>query len=511
MGVVAQGWLRPLVVIAMAAATATIAIDHLALSQAPPPEGTWQTLAPAPTRRTEGSAATVGGKIYVVGGLTEPPLGNLMNPVVSDLVQAYDPATDSWTSQSPLPRPLHHVGIATVGNDLYVVGGFTSSLLNIWKPSAQAFRFNPDLNRWAEIPPMPTARGALAMAELGGKLFAIGGYDGVADSAAVEVFDPSSNTWSTRPSLPTPRDHLTVAVSRSRLYAIGGRLNRDPAENLSVVEVYDPFINQWSKVAGLPTARSGIAAGVIQGQIYVVGGESPRGTFRETEAYNPETDKWITMAPMPTKRHGLGVAVLSGRLYTLSGGPQPGATFSDVNEVFTPPTQQTVSFETRRASAKHVGTIMAMLATFQDAGVLPPETTPEANRLIHAIIQYQVAFMKSGSPAVKHYLTSALSAKMGDGGPQAAEQFHKEGWTSRSLEAVVEFAAARPPWERADLMEAFREFNVSRPDFELLSQTYVKARSQLSVRGQNIHAVYGTRRKEMPGGRTREERYQRAE
>lgn len=511
MGVVTQGWLRPLVVIAMAAVAITIATDRLALAQDPPPGGAWQTLAPAPTRRTEVSAAPVGGKIYVVGGLTESPLGNLMNPVVSDLVQAYDPATDSWTPQSPLPRPLHHVGIATVGNDLYVVGGFTSSLLNIWKPSAQAFRFNPELNQWAEIPPMPTARGALAMAELGGKLFAIGGYDGVADSAAVEVFDPSSNTWSARPSLPTPRDHLTVAVSRARLYAIGGRLHRDPAQNLSVVEVYDPFIDQWSKVAGLPTARSGLAAGVIQGQIYVVGGESPSGTFRETEAYNPDTDTWVTMAPMPTPRHGLGVAVLSGRLYTLSGGPQPGATFSDVNEVFTPPTQQAVSVETRRAAAEHVGTIMAMLATFQDAGVLPPETTPEANRLIHAIIQYQVAFMKSGSPAVKHYLASALSAKMGDGGPQAVEQFHTEGWTSRSLEAVVDFVAARPPWERADLMEGFRAFNVGRPDFELLSQTYVNARSRLSVRGQNIHAVYGTRRKEMPGGRTRTERDQGAQ
>jgi N-acetylneuraminic acid mutarotase len=479
--------------------------------QEPPSEGTWQSLAPAPVRRTEVAATAVGGKIYVVGGLTEPPLGRLMNPVVSDLVEAYDPATDTWTRKAPLPRALHHAGIVTVGQDLYVIGGFTSSLLNIWKPSGQGFRFDPGTNVWAEIPPMPTARGALAAAEYGGKLYAIGGFDGTANSAAVEVFDPASNTWSSRASLPTPRDHHTVALSRSRIFAIGGRLNRDAAENLSVVEAYDPLINQWTKVASMPTARSGIASGVINGQIYVVGGESPAGTFRETESYNPDTDKWTTLAPMPTKRHGLGGAVLNGRFYTLSGGPQPGASYSNVNEVFTPSGQSNVPYENRRASAKHVGTIMALLATFEDAGALPPETTPDANRLIHAIIQYQVAFMKSGSPAVKHYLTSALSAKFGDGGPQAVELFQREGWTSRSMEAVVEFAAARPPWERSDLMEAFREFNVGRPDFELLSQTYVKARSQLSVKGQNIHAVYGTRRKEMPGGRTREERFQRAE
>ena len=486
---------------------ATLAIPATLPAQEVSPEGTWQTLTPAPVRRTEVAAVAVGGKIYVVGGLTEPPLGQLMNPVVSDLVEEYDPATDVWTKKAPMPRPLHHVGIATVGQDLYVLGGFTSSLLNIWKPSAQGFRYNPTTNVWAEIPSMPTPRGALAAIEYGGKLYAIGGFDGSANSPAVEVFDPSSNSWSQRTPLPTPRDHHTAAVSRSRIFVIGGRLNRDPSENLSIVEAYDPIINLWTKVTPMPTARSGIASGVINGLIYVVGGESPRGTFRETEVYNPDTDRWAGLAPMPTKRHGLGGAVLNGRLYTLSGGPQPGATYSNAMEVFTPGGNQVgVPFENRRASAKHVGTIMALLATFEDAGALPPETTPEANRLIHTIIQYQVAFMKSASPSVKHYLTSALSAKLGDGGPAAVELFQREGWTSRSLEAVVEYAAARPPWERNDLMEAFREFNVGRADFELLAQTFAKARSQLSVKGQNIHAVYGNRRKEMPGGRTREER-----
>ena len=43
------------------------------------------------------------------------------------------------------------------------------------------------------------------------------------------------------------------------------------------------------------------------------------------------------MTPMPTARHGLGSAVVNGRLYAISGGPTPGGSFSQVNEVFTPP------------------------------------------------------------------------------------------------------------------------------------------------------------------------------
>lgn len=43
------------------------------------------------------------------------------------------------------------------------------------------------------------------------------------------------------------------------------------------------------------------------------------------------------MASLPTARHGLGSAVIQGRIYVISGGPIPGGSFSDVNEVFIPP------------------------------------------------------------------------------------------------------------------------------------------------------------------------------
>jgi hypothetical protein len=69
----------------------------------------------------------------------------------------------------------------------------------------------------------------------------------------------------------------------------------------------------------------------------VFGGEGKEGTFRENEAYDPARDAWQAMAPMPTGRHGLGSAVVHGRIHVMSGGPTPGGSFSDLNEVFTPP------------------------------------------------------------------------------------------------------------------------------------------------------------------------------
>ena len=86
----------------------------------------------------------------------------------------------------------------------------------------------------------------------------------------------------------------------------------------------------------IPTVRSGIVAATLGGQIFVFGGEHDRSTHANVESYDPANNKWQGWSPMPTARHGLGAAVIGNSIYVISGGPQPGATFSSVNEVFTP-------------------------------------------------------------------------------------------------------------------------------------------------------------------------------
>ena len=106
---------------------------------------------------------------------------------------------------------------------------------------------------------------------------------------------------------------------------------------MATAEEYDPQSNHWQPRANLPTPRSGMTAGIINAWIYVIGGEAKEGTFATNEAYHPATNRWRTMAPMSTARHGLGSAVVAGRLYVISGGPTPGGSFSQINDVFTPP------------------------------------------------------------------------------------------------------------------------------------------------------------------------------
>ncbi|OQW35223.1 MAG: galactose oxidase [Nitrospira sp. SG-bin1] len=306
-------------------------------AQADLDRGNWRTAAPMPTKRTEVAAAALDGRIYVVGGFEKPGLGNVLNFATTRSVEVYDPATDQWTSKAPLPVGLHHVGIGVVGGQLYVIGGYSKSAFSVWNPVATVYAYDPVRDSWTERAPMPTARGALSVTQQDGKLYAIGGYDRKTNNAQVEVYDPVRNEWTTAASLPTPRDHLATATVAGKIYAIGGRVNGDYSQNLAVMERYDPSTDRWTRVAELPTARSGITAAVVEGQVYVFGGEGAGGTFDQNEAYDPVRDTWLTMVSMPTARHGLGSGVVQGRIYVISGGPTPGGSFSDLNEVFLPP------------------------------------------------------------------------------------------------------------------------------------------------------------------------------
>ena len=153
-------------------------------------QGSWVTKTPAPTKRTEVVAAAVGGRIYVIGGFAR------QLTFVSPTVEEYDPVTDHWRERAPMPAGRHHAGIGVVKDRLYVIGGFDRSMVNIWNPTASVYEYDAQSNEWRTRTPMPTPRGALAVAVLDGKLHAVGGYTRDSNTGAHEVYDPETDTWS---------------------------------------------------------------------------------------------------------------------------------------------------------------------------------------------------------------------------------------------------------------------------------------------------------------------------
>src|SRR5881628_2896174 len=141
-----------------------------------------------------------------------------------------------------------------------------------------------------------------------------------------------------------------------------------------------------------------------------------------------------------------------------------------------------------------VGHVMALLAVFEEAAVLPPETSPEANALIHALIQTQAALIKSTNPATRGWFAEALRRSEAHG----AAPDPREGLTSRTLEAIVTYAETHPPTARPEVMAGLQEFNVSPADLDLMTRVYRQARDRFHSTGRNIHASYDAQRRAMP-------------
>ena len=288
--------------------------------------GHWAYLTPMPTPRQEVAAAAFGGRVWVIGGF-----GSGAEPLAT--VEMYDPQQNIWETRASLPVAVHHPAAAVVGDRLFVVGGYTGGRVR-WEPLDSVYEFVPGRERWEVRAPMPTARGALAVAVLNGRIHALGG-SGESISNAHEVYDPATNRWTVRNPMPTARDHLAAVGFQDRVWALGGRASFAGAQ-YGNVEIYDPASDSWRTGVPLPTGRGGLAAVALSDRILVFGGEAPLRIFNATEMWEVAGQRWIAKEPMPTARHGIGAVVIGTRVFVTAGGTQPGLAASGANEAYTP-------------------------------------------------------------------------------------------------------------------------------------------------------------------------------
>ena len=287
--------------------------------------GRWTSLAPLPTPRQEVAVAALRGHIWVMGGF-----GAAAEPTAA--AESYDPATNAWTARPLLPTAVHHAAAVTVGERLFVLGGYTGGRVR-WEPVGDVWEWNEARGAWEARAPMPTPRGALAAAVLNGRIHALGGAQ--RDALNVhQVYDPATNVWKTVNAMPTARDHLAAVAFQDRIWALGGRSSFLGTQYANV-EIYDPAADAWRTGPPLPRGRGGLAAATLLDRIVVFGGEAPFRIFEATEMYEPAGNRWIAMAPMPTPRHGIGAAVVGAQIYVPGGGREPGFAATDVNEAYT--------------------------------------------------------------------------------------------------------------------------------------------------------------------------------
>ena len=224
---------------------------------------TTEALAVSLLPRRYHSGAAWNGKIYVVGGNTPRPDGELGVALMgTDVLEEFDPAAGAVRQLAPLPLAVSRAGAAVAGDRLYVVGGAEAET-GARVREVQIYDFRKDA--WSRGADLPLAREGNVF-EHEGKIYAPGGFDGTAAMRDFWVYDPARDEWRELPPLPEKTSaHAGIAMN-GKLYLFGDY------EALDRVAVYNFAKHKWALAdLGYRPARHAAAAR-LGDDVFVIGG-----------------------------------------------------------------------------------------------------------------------------------------------------------------------------------------------------------------------------------------------
>lgn len=199
-----------------------------------PAADTWKALAPLPTRRGAANAVVVEGKIYVIGGAGLHPGSRetAVHPARPHrslgINEVYDPAVDRWETRNAMPTARNHAAAGNIGNRIYVVGGrLGSAFISRASNTDIVEAYDPATDQWGPLlAPMPTARSAASWGVYKGRLYVAGGEQRTSEFQktfrAVEAYDPALNRWATLPSMEFPRHGMAGDIVNGKLHLVSG-------------------------------------------------------------------------------------------------------------------------------------------------------------------------------------------------------------------------------------------------------------------------------------------------
>ncbi|WP_444940529.1 Kelch repeat-containing protein [Microbulbifer sp. ZKSA004] len=192
-----------------------------------------------------------------------------------------------WIETSPLPRPLAESIYTNIGENIHVIGGRA--------PDEQSK--NRDTNshyvltrgdHWEQAAPASIKRTSAGGANLNNRIYVVGGRQ-VSDNSSkarnltyAEVYDPSLDKWEKIRPLPQAAAGLTATPLNNKLIVAGGEAfgpngNWKTGTAFNNIWIYDPVTDDWNNQGHLPQARHGHGAVVIGNTLYILGGAKKVG------------------------------------------------------------------------------------------------------------------------------------------------------------------------------------------------------------------------------------------
>ena len=275
----------------------------------------WAAATALPQKKSHAALVSSGEKLYSIGGY------NGSKRLSS--VDVYNTKSEKWSSAAPMPTARSGFG-ATVDRNgrIYCIGGYSASQQDL----SDVDVYDSECDQWTPAPRLNQRRSYVKAATLGDNIYAVGGTEGNTRLQTVEKLSPYTSSWNRVADLNVARSRPGVAALDGRLFAVGGYSG---SEHLSSVECYSPNSNCWRMVENMTVPRNSPATAVHDGCLYVAGGHSGKELLQSVERYDPRTNQWSAVTPMNTARCDFGMTVLDGDGPTqeIKKEPQPVGTW----------------------------------------------------------------------------------------------------------------------------------------------------------------------------------------
>lgn len=287
------------------------AVDPVTRPSAPVSGNGWQERTPLPVRRAGMGTASIGDRIYLVGGMTDAG--------TSGRVDVYDTESDTWHAATPRPIALANVSAVAVGEAVLVPGGCTDD--GNWTPSAATHLYDPSNDTWSDAGSLPTPLCAYALATYDGQIYLFGGWDGHTYRRLAYRYDPVAAVWEDLPDPAHARGFGAAAAIEDRILYVGGFVDD---RELATCEAYLPGDNRWESCQPMLQPRGGLSLVAIGGRAYAIGGgwHTPLGF---NERYTPGQDIWsVVESPIVGEWRNLGAVSSDTSVFTFGGWGETG-------------------------------------------------------------------------------------------------------------------------------------------------------------------------------------------
>ena len=217
---------------------------------------TWSTSSVTLNHETQRTAATlVNGKIYVLGGADVGFNAHSYN-------QEYDPVAGTVTDRTNVPTARYFLGALSWRDTLiYTIGGQSGiTYYNVVEI------YDPATNSWQTGTPLPITNRSFACGISGDLIYVSGGYNGsyIASTYIGEIdpLNPTSITWSMGPDIPVGssgqpgRSRLQGTCSNDGKFFFTGGDDNGSSYPAFDTWYYDPDDLNWHQCPDKPTAIS---------------------------------------------------------------------------------------------------------------------------------------------------------------------------------------------------------------------------------------------------------------